>query len=82
MCDGACIALEVSALTRRSQNRVDLSPTMEEVRAGILRFAVIDTKEKNDTGKRTWSKNGVLATLRLALFTFHWVQGSPLPKEA
>jgi hypothetical protein len=37
------------------------------------------TQELNDTGKRAWEQNGVLAILR---FSYYWVQGSPLPKEA
>jgi hypothetical protein len=37
------------------------------------------TQEKKAAGKRTWEQKGVLAILR---FSYRWVQGSPLPKEA
>jgi hypothetical protein len=40
------------------------------------------TQEEGDRKKEPESKRGVLAILRFVLFTFHWVQGSPLPKEA
>src|ERR1700735_3907598 len=39
------------------------------------------TQRKERHRKKNLERNGVLATLRLALFTFHRVQGSPLPRK-
>jgi hypothetical protein len=48
---------------------------------GMTQFARDDTSGRRQR-KRTSEQKGGLAILRLVLFTFHWVQGSPLPKEA